>query len=258
MIFLSYNHNDKKIVEPIAIKLKELRGQENVFYDSWSIQPGDGIIGKINDGLEKCELFLFFVSNSSLQSNMMNFEWQNAVMKSASSQCKIVPIRLDDCPIPPILCQTLYVDLFEWGMEAALKKIVAISSGANTFMPSGKNFNNVKAQMERSEKNLIVRIEAIHHVEPISSYMFLTNNNQEDFKFTYKSGHISNQGFHKDVKLSCFDESFNAQIFSIEKSTVPGFPLIVEFAEVAPAIFVLSKVMHEKKGSEWSEIPLSY
>lgn len=41
-IFLSHNWKDKKVVGPIAEKLAEIIGKENVFYDSWSIQPGDG------------------------------------------------------------------------------------------------------------------------------------------------------------------------------------------------------------------------
>jgi len=44
MIFLSHNSNDKGIVEPFAKGLAEIFGQDEVFYDSWSIQPGEGII----------------------------------------------------------------------------------------------------------------------------------------------------------------------------------------------------------------------
>lgn len=68
MIFLSHNFKDGDIF-----------GQENVFYDSWSIQPGDGIIDKMNDGLTQCKLFFFFVSNNSLNSEMVKLEWQNAL-----------------------------------------------------------------------------------------------------------------------------------------------------------------------------------
>ncbi len=53
MIFLSHNFKDKAIVEPIALRLRDIFGQESVFYDSWSIQPGDGIIDKMNDGLTR-------------------------------------------------------------------------------------------------------------------------------------------------------------------------------------------------------------
>lgn len=68
MIFLSHNFKDGDIF-----------GQENVFYDSWSIQPGDGIIDKMNDGLTQCKLFFFFVSNNSLNSEMVKLEWLNAL-----------------------------------------------------------------------------------------------------------------------------------------------------------------------------------
>ena len=72
MIFLSHNSKDKHIVEPIAIKLRDEFGQDNVFYDSWSIQPGEGIIAKMNEGIERCEVCFYFVSSNSLNSFMVN------------------------------------------------------------------------------------------------------------------------------------------------------------------------------------------
>ena len=73
-IFISHNYNDKQIIEPIAIKLGTIYGRENVFYDSWSIQPGDGIIDRMNSGLFECDFFFFFVSKNSLQSEMVKLE----------------------------------------------------------------------------------------------------------------------------------------------------------------------------------------
>ena len=93
MIFLSHNHKDKVLVEQFALRLREIFGQENVFYDSWAIQPGDGIIDKMNAGLEACRLFLFFVSKNSLQSNMVKLEWQSAILKAANGQARLVPIK---------------------------------------------------------------------------------------------------------------------------------------------------------------------
>ena len=48
MIFISHNSKDKAVVEQIAIRLRDIFGQNNIFYDSWSIQPGDGIIDKMD------------------------------------------------------------------------------------------------------------------------------------------------------------------------------------------------------------------
>ena len=56
-IFISYNHKDASIVDMISRRLELEFGRNNIFYDAWSIQPGNSIIGKINDGLEMFTTF---------------------------------------------------------------------------------------------------------------------------------------------------------------------------------------------------------
>src|SRR5690242_3748225 len=70
-IFLSHTKADKPLVEQIANRLAKLYGQESIFYDSWSIQPGDGIIERMNTGVHEASIFFFFVSANSLASNMV-------------------------------------------------------------------------------------------------------------------------------------------------------------------------------------------
>lgn len=113
MIFLSHNSKDKMLVEPIAIRLREVFGQDKVFYDSWSIQPGDGIIDKMNEGLENCSLFYFFVSKNSMESFMVKLEWQNAVMKMSKGKAILIPVRIDDCILPFCLnlCILIYIQM---------------------------------------------------------------------------------------------------------------------------------------------------
>ena len=112
-IFLSHNCKDKPIVGQIAIRLKEIYGEESVFYDSWSIQPGEGIIDKMNEGLLKADFFFFFISKNSLASSMVKLEWQNALMmKTQDHKLKFIPVRLDESSVPAILKQTLYIDFY--------------------------------------------------------------------------------------------------------------------------------------------------
>lgn len=73
-IFLSHNYNDKPLVEPVALRLSDIFGQQDVFYDSWSIRPGDGIIDQMSRGLEAPEFVFFFVSATSLASGMVKLE----------------------------------------------------------------------------------------------------------------------------------------------------------------------------------------
>ena len=56
-IFLSHTHADKALVEPIAELLAQAFGRDTVFYDSWSIQPGDGMVDKMNEALGECRVF---------------------------------------------------------------------------------------------------------------------------------------------------------------------------------------------------------
>lgn len=55
-------------------------------------------------------------------------------MKMTNGQTKIIPVRLDNCIIPTILLQSLYIDLFQNGMETAIRQIVDIAS-AETHSP---------------------------------------------------------------------------------------------------------------------------
>ena len=94
MIFISHTKSDKALVEPVAIRLAQVFGKENIFYDSWSIQPGEGIIDKMNDALSKSRFFFFFVSKNSLNSNMVKLEWQNALYKQTRNQITLIPVKI--------------------------------------------------------------------------------------------------------------------------------------------------------------------
>jgi hypothetical protein len=255
MIFLSHNHKDKAVVEQIAIRLRDIYGQEKVFYDSWSMQPGDGIIDKMNEGLGKCELFLFCVSKNSLQSNMVKLEWQNAVMKATSGNTKIVPIKLDDCLMPPILTQSLYIDLFGQGLEIALRQIVDVTEGRNTYSEGPKEFSNLRAYTYTEGDSVIVECHAEHYMEAISHFLFLINNEKSEIAFKFKSGSMHQSGFHNDIKLD--DGSiYNGQFMSVEKATVPGFPFIVEITKQGESNISLVGVLHEKKQGQFKPVPL--
>ena len=107
MIFLSHNCNDKIIVRQIAEILSNAFGTENVFYDEWSIQPGDSIIGKMSEGLEKCKFFFFFNSKHSINSKMVSLEWQTA-LRNINKGIRFIPVILDnDVEIPIIISDIL-------------------------------------------------------------------------------------------------------------------------------------------------------
>lgn len=255
MIFLSHNYKDKVLVEQFALRLKDIFGQDQVFYDSWSIQPGDGIIDKMNEGLSACKLFLFFVSNNSLQSNMVKLEWQNAVQQAAKSQTKLVPVKLDDCFMPPILAQNLYIDLYGQGLEVALRQVVDVSQGRNTFSPGPQEFSNLRGYVYEEGSTTVVECHAEHYLEPISNFLFLVQNKAGEVSFEYKSGNMCNTGFNEGIRLDN-GVTFNGQLVGVERGTIPGFPFIVHITPTAGHQVQLVGVLHEKKMNNWVPIPI--
>ncbi len=255
MIFLSHNHKDKVLVEQFALRLREIFGQENVFYDSWAIQPGDGIIDKMNAGLEACRLFLFFVSKNSLQSNMVKLEWQSAILKAANGQARLVPIRLDDCFMPPLLAQSLYVDLFGHGLEVALRQVVDVSQGRNTFAPGPQEFSNLRAYTYQEEGATLVECHAENYLESISGFLFLVQNPQGEVAFQYLSGNAYSSGYQDDLKLNN-GQVFNGFFASVERGTSPGFPFVASLKPTGSEPVKFAGVLHEKSRGDYRPVPL--
>lgn len=57
MIFFSYSHRDQQLVDNIANSIEPFVGKDNITYDHWSIDFGDSIISKMEEGLSKCKIF---------------------------------------------------------------------------------------------------------------------------------------------------------------------------------------------------------
>ncbi|MHB1268549.1 MAG: toll/interleukin-1 receptor domain-containing protein [Acidithiobacillus ferriphilus] len=257
MIFLSHNQKDKPVVEQIALRLKEILPQDEIFYDSWSIQPGDGIIDKMNEGLANCRLFLFFVSKNSLQSEMVKLEWQNALLKATKGQTKIIPVKMDDCLMPPILMQSLYIDLFGQGLEIALRQIMDVISGKNTFAPGPQEFANLRGYAYDNEGAVFVECRAEYYMEPISRFVFLVENKEGELTFECTTSPMCISGFNKDVKLND-GRILNGQLVALDRATTPGYPFIVKITCQAGADLKLVGVLHEKRYNQWHEIPLAF
>ena len=255
VLFLSYTHADKPLVEQVALRLRDTFGQNSVFFDAWAIQPGDGLVDKMNEGLAQCRLFLFFVSRNSLQSQMVALEWQNALLKATKGHAKFVPIKMDDCLMPPVLLQSLYIDLFGQGLEVAVRQIVDIASGRNTYQGGPQQFSNLRAYASQEAGVTAVEIHAEHFMEPVSHFLFLFTNKENELAVSCKSAGMCMSGFYKDVRLNN-GQVFNGHLLSVESATVPGFPFMAELRPNQGFSVDLKGVLHEKRRGEWASMPL--
>lgn len=255
MIFLSHNYNDKILVEPVALKLREIFGVENVFYDSWSIQPGDGIVDKMNSGLEKCKFFFLFVSKNSLDSNMVKLEWQNALFKSVRGELRIIPVRLDSSLIPSILMQTLYLDIYTNGLNTVITQMMSVIRGTNTFAPINSGFHNLKATIITKLDKYEIDIESIHFMEPHAQFLILLSNLQQDFEIGLRGNGMISTGFASNVTLNN-GVTGNGWILGVTQALVPSFPLEVQLIKKNPSISAnILGILHEHEKDKWISIP---
>lgn len=254
MIFLSHNSKDKAIVEPIAIRLREIFGQDQVFFDSWSIQPGDGIIDKMNEGLAKCSLFYFFVSKNSLNSYMVKLEWQNAVMKMSKGTARLIPIRIDNCTMPPILSQTLYIDLYTHGFDIALRQIVDMAKGINIYRPNHVEISNIEARATSRGKEIEVEVSAKYYMEPIPHFLFATMNAQSEISYSCKDCSMYTSSFNEGV-ISLNNGKANAIYLAPPNLLTPEFPFTAVFKALTDKDITILSVWHEEKKNNWKQIP---
>ncbi|MBK8768214.1 MAG: toll/interleukin-1 receptor domain-containing protein [Burkholderiaceae bacterium] len=254
MIFLSHNHADKPLVEQVALRLASALGQANVFYDSWSIQPGEGIIDRMSDALGRCTHFFFFVSANSLRSRMVSLEWQNALLKATRGQCKLIPVRCDGSELPPIMAQSLYIDLFTVGLDAALAQISDVVQGANTYRAPAQPFGNLAFGVSGSATELVVEVRAKHFLEPIGSVLILIDNLADEFEAKPIDEDPFKGGFNADIQLNASLKT-NAFLITVFRGITPAMPLRIQLKARDGHTLRFRGVLHQKSHDRWEGVP---
>jgi hypothetical protein len=255
MIFISHTRKDKPIVDTIAQRLAAVFGQERIFYDSWSIQPGDGLIEKMDEGLRNCKFFFFFVSKNSLDSKMVKLEWQNAIIKATKGEVRIIPVKLDDCMMPNVLLQTLYIDIFGQGLENGIRQMIDVIQGRSTYQPGTQIYQNVRGYIKEGDRDLTVEFRAETYLEPISRYLILLDNDESEIKVKCESDNMFNHGFNMNLQLGPGLEA-NALFVGLERGISPGFPFIVKLIQKTDESIKLRGLMRAVKQNEFRWIPI--
>lgn len=256
MIFISHTNKDKPLVEPIAQKLSQVFGKDKVFYDSRSIQPGDGIIDKMNKWLEQCDFFFFFVSKNSLQSDFVKLERQNAIYKATKNKIRLIPVKLDDCLMPDILLQTMYIDYFWQGSDNAIRQMIDVVKWESTYRPGQvQQFQNIRAYVKEEENTIIIEFRAEVYMEPHSKYLVLLDNEEKDIAYKAVWESVYSSKFNKDL---AFDNGLksNALYIGRDTATSPWFPFIVELSPKIDAKINLRGIMKATSRTQFASIPI--
>jgi hypothetical protein len=108
--FISHSSQDKPWVRRLVDDLE--RHGLSVWLDERRMRIGDSIVGEINRALCAADRLIIVLSRHSVASAWVDNELEYALMaeKKRSEGMRILPIRLDDCEIPPLLRGRLYAD----------------------------------------------------------------------------------------------------------------------------------------------------
>jgi hypothetical protein len=116
--FLCHASEDKPAARDLAVALREFGAE--VWLDKWEIRVGDSIVQKIDGALGTVSHLIVLLSNNSVGKPWVRKELSSALMRQLSQKAiKVLPVRLDDCTIPPILADIKYADARK-GLESAL------------------------------------------------------------------------------------------------------------------------------------------
>jgi len=257
VIFLSHNFKDKEIVEPIAVRLKRAYGVSNVFYDSWSISPGDNIIGKMNTGLDNAEYFFYFISENSLKSKMVDLEWQSALFKMSKDNIKFIPVKIDKSIPPTILLSTLYIDMYSNGFEVALRQIFDVINDTNT-KEDMSTFSNLKVSFyDGEDNNYVFQLEAKYFYEPNTRFILCYSNLNEEIEFKILTdsvnvgNEINNWELNNGLKV-------NGRYFSLFRGVEPKFPIRISLKHKNNLKINDVLLMWAVKENQFEQIPISY
>lgn len=127
-IFLSYSTADKEIADKIANGIKIL--DFSIWYSDWALKPGDSIVEKINEALSQSDTLIVLLSNTSVNSLWVKREMNTVLMSKLSGQnVKLIPVVIEKCTIPPLLQDTLHIDMSNDFNSGLIKLLGHLQSG---------------------------------------------------------------------------------------------------------------------------------
>lgn len=134
LVFLSHSSADKPLVDRMFETLHQ--AGVRAWYDRYEIQAGDSITSKVNEGLDRSDLGLLFLSKNFLNSKSgwttaeANFFFQQR-MREPSKRFIVVNLDLEHNAIPPLLQDYRYIS---WSSENAMSEIVNAVKNAQSAL----------------------------------------------------------------------------------------------------------------------------
>jgi hypothetical protein len=131
--FLSYNHQDKEEARRLGAQLTFVGAQ--IWFDEWEVQAGDSIPGKVNEALATMDTLLLMWSEHANRSKWVRSELETAITRLTEDEgFRVIPVRLDSTPLPPLLRPLKWVELRDGDLGRAVNEIMGFANDQQRLM----------------------------------------------------------------------------------------------------------------------------
>lgn len=102
LVFISHNRVDKVEARLLATAL--IQQGVGVWFDEWSLNPGESLTGGIQGGLADADVFVLVWSANAAKSNWVGTEVRAYLRRRVDDETlRIIPVMLDDTPLPVLV-----------------------------------------------------------------------------------------------------------------------------------------------------------
>jgi hypothetical protein len=125
--FLSHNRADKQTARSLGAQL-QLAGA-SIWFDEWGLRAGDSIPGKVNEALARVDCVILLWSEDASTSNWVRAELEAGIQRGlAEDSLRVIPVILDDTPLPPLLQPLRWVDLRPGDIAEAVTEVMGFAN----------------------------------------------------------------------------------------------------------------------------------
>lgn len=126
--FISYNKNDLRWAEWIAWILEEAGFTVNI--QAWDFKPGEDFVQRMNESLDESRKLIAVLSQDYFDAKYTIVEWEHFFRKDPiGRERRLLPIRVKECQLPPLLEPRIYIDLLGLTEEDARIAILMAAKG---------------------------------------------------------------------------------------------------------------------------------
>jgi len=152
-VFISHNKADAEAAREVAIFLAA--EEMSVWFDEWSVQAGDSIVGRVEEGLKNCSHFLLLWSQSAAKSAWVQQELWAAIGKAIEDGMpRVIPLRLDATELPPLVRHLKYLR-YQGGKEedrcALVKEVVGREPSSSFLRAVVRKYHELVRDPARAE-----------------------------------------------------------------------------------------------------------